>query len=132
MNLDAQAFTVHDIRQFPFVIFNAEAAQPGYSALWEKEISALMANGEPFVIVYDQLRSEDSHEDRKHRGIWLKHNKTALARVCKGLISIEPDPEVRAQRQAQGEIAVKAFGIAHAAVASREEALALALRWIGQ
>ncbi|ALS63478.1 hypothetical protein [Pandoraea norimbergensis] len=128
MPLDPQMFSIHDIRELPFVLFNQQAAEPGYARQWEAEMVALVNNGEPFVVVYDQLKADESHEDRKQRAVWLKHNKAALAEVCKALVSIEPDDAQRAMVKAMGETAVKAFGIAHEAVATREEALALVRR----
>lgn len=128
MSLDPDTFTVHDIHEFPFVVFNQAAAQPGYAPQWETEMVALLQNGQPFVVVYDQLGTDEAHEDRKHRGIWLKHNKEPLGRVCRALISIEPEEDRRIQVKAMSEIAVKAFGIPHEAVATREEALAVARR----
>ncbi|MBN8886106.1 MAG: hypothetical protein J0I77_10325 [Rudaea sp.] len=130
MNLDPQTFVVHDIGEFPFVVFNQAAAWPGYAGRWEKEMIALVENGLPFVVVYDRVRSDESHEDRRHRGIWLKHNKQALGRLCKALISIEPDAERRAEIEAAGAIAVKAFGIPHEAVATRQAAFDLARRLV--
>lgn len=131
MKLDPRTFVVHDIGEFPFVVFNQAAAWPGYAGRWEKEMTALVDNGLPFVVVYDRVRSDESHEDRRHRGIWLKHNKQALGRLCKALISIEPDAERRAAIEAAGAIAVKAFGIAHEVVATRPAARDLAQRLVG-
>ncbi|KVP93955.1 hypothetical protein WJ96_12355 [Burkholderia ubonensis] len=128
MNLDPQEFVVHDISRFPFCVFRAQAATPGYALQWEKEIDALMREGAPFVVVYVSLDADETHEDRKHRAVWLKQNKAALGAVCKALISVEPDPERRARVTEQGETAVKAFGIPHEAVASLDEAVTLAAR----
>ncbi|KVU40474.1 hypothetical protein WK68_01275 [Burkholderia ubonensis] len=128
MNLDPQEFVVHDISRFPFCVFRAQAATPGYALQWEKEIDALMREGAPFVVVYVSLDADETHEDRKHRAVWLKRNKAALGAVCKALISVEPDPERRARVAEQGETAVKAFGIPHEAVASLDEAVTLAAR----
>ncbi|PAJ77783.1 hypothetical protein [Burkholderia ubonensis] len=128
MNLDPQEFVVHDISRFPFCVFRAQAATPGYAPQWEKEIDALVREGAPFVVVYVSLDADETHEDRKHRAVWLKQNKAALGAACKALISVEPDPERRARVAEQGEMAVKAFGIPHEAVASLDEAAALAAR----
>ncbi|KVA75898.1 hypothetical protein WM36_07180 [Burkholderia ubonensis] len=128
MNLDPQEFVVHDISRFPFCVFRAQAATPGYALQWEKEIDALMREGAPFVVVYVSLDADETHEDRKHRAVWLKQNKAALGAVCKALISVEPDPERRARVAEQGETAVKAFRIPHEAVASLDEAVTLAAR----
>jgi hypothetical protein len=128
MSLDPNVFSIHDIREFPFVVFNQVAAQPGYANQWETEIVALLQNGQPFVVVYDQFRTDETHEDRKHRGIWLKHNKVPLGRVCKALISIEPDEQRRSEVKAMSAVAVTAFGIPHEVVATRDEAMAIATR----
>ncbi|MBN3791326.1 hypothetical protein [Burkholderia sp. Ac-20353] len=128
MNLDPQEFVVHDISRFPFCVFRAQAATPGYASQWEKEIDALMREGAAFVVVYVSLDADETHEDRRHRAVWLKQNKAALGAVCKALISVEPDPERRAAVAAHGETAVKAFGIPHEAVASLDDAAALAAR----
>jgi len=132
MRIGPQIFIIHDVTQFPFVVFNEDAAQSGYASQWKEEMAALMENGQFFVVVYDQHRMEESHEDRKRRGIWLKNNKGPLGRVCKALISIEPDEGRRAQVKAMSDMAVKAFGIPHEVVSTREEALALAHRLIAQ
>ncbi|MGC7403376.1 hypothetical protein ACPWR0_11320 [Pandoraea pneumonica] len=131
MTLDPKIFTVHDVSALPYVVFNQRAAGPGYARQWGAEMVALVNHGEPFVVVYDQLRTDESHEDRKQRAVWLKHNKAALAEVCKALVSIEPDDAQRAMVKVMGETAVKAFGIPHEAVATREEAIALVRRLIG-
>ncbi|VVE48814.1 hypothetical protein PCA20602_04575 [Pandoraea capi] len=128
MPLDPNLFSIHDIRELPFVTFNQEAAEPGYARDWEAEMVALVKHGAPFVVVYDQLTRDETHEDRKQRAVWLKHNKSALAAVCKALVSIEPDETRRAAIRTMGEAAVKAFGIPHEAVATREEAEALVER----
>ena len=128
MHLDSDNFSIHDIRRFPLVVFNQAAATVGYAGRWEQEIEALMQHGQRFVVVYDQLRTEESQADRKQRGMWLKQNKAALAGVCLSMISVEPEAERRAQAQAMGEMAVKAFGIAHVAVASLAEAQQLSER----
>lgn len=57
------------------------------------------------------------------RGIWLKHNKAALATVCKAMISIEPDLQRRAHASAMGKIAVRAYGIPHVAVSAIKDAV---------
>ena len=126
MNLDASLFSIHDVSAFPFVVFNQAAAQPGYAAQWGREMSRLLQFGKPFVVVYDQPGAEESHEDRKHRGLWLKKNKIQLGEICKGLVNVEPDEERRVQIKAMSDMAMKAFGIRQEVVASVEEAFAIA------
>lgn len=129
MNLDPADFVIHDISRFPLVFFRNDAAKPGYAKQWEVETVALVRNGHPFVIVHDQLRADEEHEDRRHRAVWLKHNKAELGRVCKGFISIEPDPARRDEARQMGQLLVKAFDIQHEAVGTQEEARQLVQRW---
>jgi hypothetical protein len=131
MKLDPNLFSVHDISRFPFCVVRNHAVVPGYSHQWDKEITALMNQPQPFVLVYLSTVIEESHEDRRHRGIWLKQNKEPIARVCKSLISVEPDAVRREEIRLQGQIAVKAFGIPHAAVASLDEAQEVARELLG-
>ncbi|AHI75928.1 hypothetical protein [Burkholderia thailandensis] len=131
MALDPRDFIVHDISRFPMCVFRERAATHGYAPQWEQEIDALMRRGAPFVVVYVSLDADEHHDDRRHRAMWLKRNKAALAAVCKALISVEPDAERRAAAVEQGRTAVSAFGIPHAAVASLGEAAALAARLAG-
>lgn len=128
MTLDTSLFTVHDVSEFPFVVYNEDAALPGFAEKWETEMGALVAHNQPFVIVFDQLRAEEDHEDRRRRGIWLKRHKLELRAVCMTMISIEPDLARRAALQATAAIAVKAFGIPHNVAADRDEALKIAHR----
>lgn len=128
MPLDPNLFAIHDIRELPFVVFNQAAAEPGYARDWAAEMTALITHGQPFVVIYDQLTRDETHEDRKQRAVWLKQNKAALAQVCKALVSIEPSEARRAEVRAMGQTAVKAFGIPHEAVATHEEAVALVRR----
>jgi hypothetical protein len=128
MRLDPDDFKLHDVSRFPMCVFRQERAQAGYAPSWETEMEALLRNGQPFCVVYVELDPEESHEDRKHRAIWLKHNKERLGLYCKAFISVEPDAGRREQAAAQGEVVVKAFGIAHEAVPTLEEAVALTRR----
>ncbi|MCO4067536.1 hypothetical protein FA101_27655 [Pseudomonas aeruginosa] len=128
MKLDPDEFVIHDLSRFPMCVFREENARPGYARQWEVEMEALLRNGQPFTVVYVELNPEENHEDRKHRGLWLKNNKAELGRCCKALISVEPDAGRRAAAAQQGEVAVKAFGIPHEAVPSVEEAVALTRR----
>lgn len=125
MNLNPQDFTVYDVSNFPIVMSNNAAVVPGYAPRWEKELTALVRHGQPMVLVFVPPRNEESQEDRKHRGMWLKQNKEELASVCRALISVETDPQelLAAKEQAAG--LVKAFGVPIEAVATLEEAIAL-------
>ncbi|OCC04002.1 hypothetical protein BA190_16070 [Labrys sp. WJW] len=130
MPFDHQAFIVHDVSGFPIIRSRPEAIVPGYAGRWMSEMEALLAQGQPFVVVFPAGHAEEAHEDRKRRGIWLKANKQALGRLCLSLIAIEPDRLKRVALRAQTAMATKAFGIAMEIAASSEEATALAARLI--
>lgn len=124
MNLEA--FTVHDASAFPLVRLRPDAMQPGYAPRWEIEMNALLKQERPFVVIFPTLRSEESHDDRKLRGIWLKRNKQLLGERCLSLISVEPDTGKRFALKAQAAMAEKAFGIPAEIVASDRDAESLA------
>lgn len=128
MSLSPDAFRIHDVRRHPLCIFNPAHAPDGYAPQWQAEMEALLAAGLPFTIAYIELDPVESHEDRKQRGLWLKHNKERLGRLCKAQISVEPDAARRVEAARHGEMAAKAFGIPHEAVATLEEAVALTRR----
>ncbi|CAM4126107.1 hypothetical protein [Kerstersia similis] len=126
MAFDSNPFTIHDVQAFPYVVFRSEAATPGYALQWQAEMDALVACGLPFVVVHEQIQYEEDHEDRKIRALWLKHNKEALGRVCRALISVEPDEQQRENVRAFAATAQKAFGIRQEVVATPDEARAVA------
>lgn len=124
-------FSIHDVSDFPIVRFRPETAVEGYAPLWENDMDALLRHGAPFVMLFEEKRSDEAHADRKRRGLWLKHHKVALAAICQGLVSIESDGEKRAQLQAMAAGAMKAFGILQEVAATREQADALMVWLLG-
>ena len=118
-------FSIHDVSDFPIVRFRPETAVTGYAPLWEDDMDALLRHGVPFE------RSDEAHVDRKRRGLWLKHNKVALAALCRGLVSVEADAKQRARLQAMAAGAIKAFGIVQEVAATREQAEALMVWLLG-
>ncbi|MFM0642738.1 hypothetical protein PQR14_00290 [Paraburkholderia bryophila] len=122
MTLDVQAFSVLDVAQFPTVIVRNEAIRPGYAAQWEREMEALIAHAVPFVMFHIEVRDHETNDDFKQRGVWLKQNKAALARVCRMLVTVESDDTKRETARIQGRGATRAFGIPHRAVATLAEA----------
>ena len=128
MSFDPDSFTVHDISAFPVVRVRSSGMPEGYAPQWVKEMDALLVRGEPYVLMFEGGRVDEAHEDRKQRGLWLKQNKRALQKVCRALISIEPDPLKRAAFRLQAVGAVKAFGIPMDVMPSEAEAAACARR----
>ena len=131
MKPDATLYAIHDVSDFPIVRFRPETAVEGYAPLWENDMDALLRHGEPFVMLFEQERSDEAHVDRKRRGLWIKHHKAALAAICRGLVSIEADAQQRARLQAMAVGALKAFGIVQEVAATRDEAEALMVWLLG-
>ncbi|KVE35375.1 hypothetical protein [Burkholderia sp. TSV86] len=123
MAFDASTFVVHDVEWFPVVRVQSEAIRPGYAVQWVAEMNALIARGEPFAVIYVGAQSDEAHEDRKRRGIWLKQHADALARMCKVLVTVEADDALREGARVSGRGVTRAFGIPHRAVANWSEAL---------
>ncbi len=126
MSLDTSTFSVHDTSAFPVIRLLPDAMVAGFAPQWEIEMNEFLAQGRPFVIVFPPLQTEENHEDRKQRGIWLKRNKQALSGRCLCLISVELDGVKRIALKAQAAMAMKAFGIPTEVVASDAKAEALA------
>lgn len=122
MSLDPSSFVVHDIRRFPTIVVRSGAVQPGYAVQWEKEMDRLIAYGAAFAVVYLEMPRDETHDDFKRRGLWLKKNKTMLALLCKALITVEPDDVAREAARIRGLGATRAFGVPHHAVADADEA----------
>lgn len=122
MSIDETTFEIHDISEFPVVRSKGEAVHSGYAPQWEREMEALVAHGEIFVMIFEGERGEETHEDQKHRGLWLKRNKEKLGHVCKALVSIEENDVKRLASKAQSAMAERAFGIPMRVVASNIEA----------
>lgn len=89
---------------------------------WQLEMQEFLEMSSPFVIVYDQLSMQETPEDFKQRGLWLKNHKDELNQLCKAIICIEPDQEKRVAIRKMTEMAVKAFGIPYEIVDTREDA----------
>ncbi|GAA4218975.1 hypothetical protein GCM10022253_20290 [Sphingomonas endophytica] len=124
-------FDLHDVSEFPIIRSHATAARPGYAPQWEREMEALVAKAKPFVIIFEGERTDETQEDRKQRGIWLKHNKSRLGAICKALISIEESELKRIAVKAQSAMAAKAFGIPMIVVGSGFEAREVAREFLG-
>lgn len=130
MTLDATQFHIHNVSEFPCVVLNGRSMTPGYGADWVREMELLVELGKPFVVVYEHMHGAEDHEDRKLRGKWLKLNKQTLNRCCKTVVWVEPDEAHREDIRAVTATAVKAFGISHEVVATREEARMIVARMV--
>ena len=127
---EAKSFVLHDVSAFPVVRFDTSRATPGYATQWIAELEALLARGEPFVLVADGGVRDDG-ADRKARMLFLKARRADLARVCRAIVGVEPNALVRAARSAQAVVLAKAFGLEMVFAASEAEALAVARSRLG-
>ena len=126
MDAAIEAAQVFELDGFPVVTFRNEAIQPGYAGRWAREMEALVARAETFVLLFRSGRPEETQEDRKQRAVWLKTNKDALSQHCRALITVEPDPQERAEAAKEAQAMQKAFGLLLVSVASEDEARDLA------
>lgn len=118
-------YPIHDRSDFPIVPLDPSSTLPGYATAWCEEMDALVAEGQPFVLVYPASERHEGHEDRRQRGLWLKNNKERLAAICLAFIVVEPDAAKRAELEMVFPNLARAFGTLQAACASRGEAEAL-------
>lgn len=123
MTLKNEQFTLHDTSGFPLVRFHNERASAGYARQWQHEMEALLAHGAPFAILTVAPHGEEAQDDRKLRAIWLKQNRQALAHLCLGLASVEPDAARREALRQMAEGATRAFGVQQFVMASQAEAI---------
>ncbi|CAH1694644.1 conserved hypothetical protein [Hyphomicrobiales bacterium] len=129
--LNTQSFVVHDVDAFPIVRSRSGAIQPGYGAQWQREMDALIAHGEPFVVIFDQGHPEEAHDDRKLRGLWLKRNRERLAAMCKAVLAVEPNAGKRLALKAQAALVSKAFNVPMEIAATPAGAEDLAFAYLG-
>lgn len=120
--MTTSTFRVLDISQFPAVVCRCENLYPGYGSQWQAELEALIETAQPFYLLFAPGDFSEEAADTRLRAIWLKANKSVLAKVCKSILSIEPDEEKRGQLQTQNEGMEKAFGIPRLVARGLEEA----------
>lgn len=125
------SFVIHDMTSFPLVWMRDSTATRGYAAQWTKEMDALLSISRPFVMMHEAPESDEGHEDRKARGLWLKHHKEELGRYCLAMIGIEADPLKREAMRAMSALATKAFGTPTYVVKSDSDARELATHLLG-
>lgn len=120
--------SVIDATRFPVLSIDGANMAPGDGARIIDDLEALIQNGRPFVLIISHGNGPQSqqHDDDKERMLWLKENKARLAAVCKGIISVAPDPERFAQTEKQTAGLRAALGIHFAAADSLASAEALA------
>ncbi|MFK0091877.1 hypothetical protein [Pseudomonas sp. NPDC090592] len=126
--MNIEDFQVHDIRAFPLCRIEPDAVLPGYGRQWARELDALMARGEAFVLIYREPADDEPHEDRKLRTQWLKQHKVAFAALCRGIISVLDDAARRAHFDEMGRMGEQLFGIRYRTATTLGEAEVLARR----
>lgn len=121
-------FTVHDVKQFPAVRCGPESVRPGYATQWRMELEALIERDEPFFMLFAEGDFKEEPEDTRIRAIWLKQNKLSLSRVCRSIVSIEPDTTKRAKLLEQLPGLERAFGIRRLVASTESEARMVGLQ----
>lgn len=121
MIINLKDFSVYDSSHFPFVVFDGGKTTTNFIEQWLQEMNTLL-EGSPFVLFFKTRDDNESHEDRKVRGIWLKQNKVSFQKVCKGILILITDKEQQKQSRKKLEAAEKAFGIPYIIVTSEHEA----------
>lgn len=122
MTDDGFRFELHDDSRFPFVRATPKEKQAGTAPQWQREMEALIARAQPFVIIFppdhhadlEQLDGDamrQAQEERKQRALWLKRNREVLAGSCRGMITIELDGARRSAERARATQLEKAFGV---------------------
>jgi hypothetical protein len=123
-------YALFDLSDFPLVIWRSAGLAEGYSARWISDMDRLLERGQLFILLFPDQNDSEAHTDQKARGLWLKANRSSFARLCRAIISIEPDADRRAKRQAQGTALAQAFGTTILIASSEAEAFAEATRLI--
>ena len=120
-------FKVHDVSHFPAVRCVPTRMYPGHACQWRNELEALIDRNEPFFMVFDSGNCEEAAEDTRIRAIWLKQNRLCLSKVCRSIVSIEPNEQRRCKLAAQCPGLAKAFGIPRMVAVNDNEAMCLGL-----
>ncbi|MCJ2188838.1 hypothetical protein [Novosphingobium beihaiensis] len=120
-------FDFHDVSDFPLVRLSGRGLPVGHGAQLTSELSALLAQGRPFALIFLDTAENPDHADRKALMQWLKRNKKELAVRCRGIVSVEPKRVIRIAKRAQAAAMMAAFGINMKFAADRPGAEALAL-----
>ncbi|SIO95889.1 hypothetical protein [Vibrio spartinae] len=123
-----------DTSQFPLVWtrFNAPGTDPETSPFAEFE--ALLARKSAFVLLNDEGLDKGDHEhspdEMKQTSRWMKRNKSELKAFVKAAIYIEPNIAKRMATKAFASVYEKFWGYPMLMVATKDEALALAQKFL--
>lgn len=122
------ALAVINSARFPLLSIDGARMAPGDGARLIDDLEALIRHGSAFVLIIQNSGSthDHHHDDDKARMLWIKENKVRLGAVCKGIISVVPDPERFAVVEKQTAGLRAALGLHFAAAASLASAKALA------
>lgn len=131
MTLNQQQFTLYDIQRFPIVSMRNQATAADYVKQWEKELNELLAQAQPFVIIFPpDGGKKESIEDHKCQLQWFRINKERFGKVCRALISIAPNSKERQLQQDYSKMMSYTFGTEVEIVSSLAQALQLSRRFV--
>jgi len=120
------ALSIIDIDSFPIACLEGARLAPGDGPRIIADLEALLAHGEPFVLVLDGSAPTRQPEEDKQRMLWLKEHRQRFAATCKGVISVAADAQRFALVQKQTEGLGAALGIHFFAVQGLPAAQSLA------
>jgi len=92
--IERLALIVIDTSQFPIVFIHGPKLLHGDGLRIIKDLEALIRHAKAFVLII--VHGDDSqryHDEDKARMLWLKENKSRLATVCRGIVSVMPDSQ---------------------------------------
>lgn len=124
--------TLHllDTTHYPVITLDDTRLAPGDGLRILQDLDTLIQHGDAFALILDngdEAETRDPDED-KARMRWLIGNRQRLATVCKGIVSVVPDPHRRPQVEKQAAGLRQALGVQFLAVGYAAEALAVAQR----
>ncbi len=123
-----------DDTQFPLV-FLREQDQLQTPQQAQHQLEALLNRGQRFVLLTERLGGEDhnheeSHEDRKQRALFFKHNKQRLKDLCAGMVVITQGRAIPAAARLAQHTLGRVLGLRFAFVVDEGQARAEADRFL--
>ncbi len=100
-----------DLADYPLVRLRTQGLPAGYGPDWARQMDALLARGEAFVLLLLDEHGEEAQEDKKVKTAWIKANRQVFTGLCRGFVAVEPNPVRRLALRAQGMVISQAFGL---------------------
>jgi len=93
--IEGPALVIIDDSQFPVVCIHGSKLLHGDGLRIIEDLETLIQHAKAFVliIVHGENSTHRHHDEDKVRMLWLKENKSRLATVCHGIVSVMPDSQ---------------------------------------